>query len=69
MEWPYTPQANPDELLNRDLKTELCTRSAATSAEALKRLALDFLAILAATPERVIHYFSNPHVAYAGRHG
>jgi transposase len=66
---PYTPQANPDELLNRDLKTELRTRPAATSAEALKRLALDFLATLAATPERVIRYFSNPHVAYAGKHG
>jgi transposase len=66
---PYTPQANPDELLNRDLKTELRSRPAAPSAEALKRMALGFMATLATMPERVIGYFSNPHVAYAGGHG
>ena len=62
---PYTPEANPDEVLDRDLKTELRSRPAATSVEALKRLALDFMARPAATPERVRRYFRSPHVAYA----
>lgn len=62
---PYSPEANPDELINRDLKTELRSRPAAKSVEALKRLALDFMACLAATPERIRRYFSNPNVAYA----
>ena len=62
---PYTPEANPDELINRDLKTELRSKPAAKSVEALKRLVLDFMARLAATPGRIRRYFSNPNVAYA----
>ena len=38
---PHTPEANPDEVLNRDSKTELRSRPAATSVKALRRLALD----------------------------
>jgi transposase len=62
---PYSPEANPDEILNRDLKTELRTRPAAKSAEALKKIALDFMENLRSMPQRVIRYFKSRHIAYA----
>ena len=34
---PYSPETNPDEILNRDLKTELRTRPAAKNVDALKK--------------------------------
>lgn len=51
---PYSPEANPDEILNRDLKTELRTRPAAQSVYDLKRIALDFMEKLKGAPQRVI---------------
>ena len=62
---PYSPEANPDEILNRDLKTELRTRPAAKNVEALKKIALDFMEKLVLTPQRVIRYFRSRHIAYA----
>jgi hypothetical protein len=62
---PYAPQLNPDEWLNRDLKTELRTRPATAERDALKRLASRFLHTLASLPQRVMGYFRHEHVAYA----
>lgn len=62
---PYSPEANPDEILNRDLKTELRTRPAAQSVDALKKIAVDFMEKLKEAPQRVIRYFKSRHVAYA----
>ncbi len=63
---PYSPQANPDEILNRDMKTELRLRPAAKDAESLKEMALSFMDMLKAVPGRVAGYFKNQHVMYAG---
>lgn len=62
---PYAPQMNPDEWLNRDLKTELRLRPATQDREALKAMACRFLQTLKQTPQRIRHYFDNEHLAYA----
>ena len=62
---PYSPQMNPDEWLNRDLKTELRTRPAARDHDTLKTIAQRFMQTLASTPQRIMNYFGNQHIAYA----
>lgn len=62
---PYSPEANPDEILNRDLKTELRLRPAAQNVDALKKIAHDFMERLSGMPQRVIRYFKSRHIAYA----
>lgn len=54
---PYAPQLNPDEWLNRDLKTELRTRPATGERNALKGMASHFLHALAGLPQRIRAYF------------
>ena len=61
---PYSPEANPDELLNRDLKTALRMQPAAKDASTLKQMAHDFMQILISTPERVKNYFHGRTVFY-----
>ena len=61
----YSPQMNPDEWLNRDLKTKLRTRPAARDRDSLKTIAQRFMQALASTPERIMNYFGNQHIAYA----
>jgi transposase len=63
---PYSPQANPDEILNRDMKTELRLRPAAKDAKSLKEIAVGFMNALVKTPGRIARYFLSQHVAYAG---
>lgn len=62
---PYSPEINPDEILNRDFKTELRTRPAAKNSDALKQIATNFMTALATTPKRVIQYFRSRHISYA----
>ena len=61
----YSPQMNPDEWINRDLKTELRTRPAARERDSLKSIAERFMRTLASMPQRVMNYFQNQHIAYA----
>lgn len=62
---PYSPEANPDEILNRDLKTELRLRPSAPDVDALKKIARDFMDRLAGMPQRVVQYFKSRQVSYA----
>ncbi len=62
---PYSPQMNPDEWLNRDLKGELRTRPAARDRDTLKAIAQRFMHTLGSMPQRVMSYFQNQHIAYA----
>lgn len=62
---PYSPEINPDELINRGLKTELRTRPAADNAGMLKGIAYRFMRRLCDTPQRVARAFAAPQVAYA----
>ena len=61
---PYSPEANPDEWLNRDLKTELRLRPAALDKTGLKRMAEDFRRQLSSTPGRVARYFNLVSIRY-----
>ena len=62
---PYSPEANPDEWLNRDLKTELRLRPAALDKTGLKRMAENFMRQLSSTPGRVARYFNSVSIRYA----
>ena len=62
---PYSPQANPDEYLNRDFKTQLRSADRSTTADGLLEKAAAFMQFLVRSPERVKSYFQNDSVAYA----
>lgn len=62
----YSPELNPDEWVNRDLKTELRTRPATNHTGTLKGMAYRFMTTLESSTKRVAGYFCNWHVAYAG---
>jgi transposase len=62
---PYSPEINPDEYLNRDLKTALRTSDRAKSKNALMQKAQAFMQFLIETPERVMAYFAHAAVKYA----
>lgn len=61
----YSPDANPDEYLNRDLKTALRQGPVARTSDHLLRLATGFMRQLQSLPERVASYFKHPAVSYA----
>ena len=62
---PYTPEANPDEMLNRDLKTTLRSQAPARDRFELRGLARSFMARLQSAPERIKRYFQHASVRYA----
>jgi transposase len=60
----YSPQANPDEYLNRDLKTALRQGPVARTTNHLLTLASAFMRQLQSVPGRVVSYFKHPAVSY-----
>ncbi|THF60400.1 IS630 family transposase [Pseudothauera rhizosphaerae] len=62
---PYAPEHNPDEYLNRDLKTTLRSGPIARTAHALTEKAKRCMVRIAALPERVRSYFKHEAVRYA----
>lgn len=62
---PYSPELNPDEYLNRDLKTNLRLVSRSKTKNALLLKAQTFMQSRAETPERVKAYFNHSAVLYA----
>jgi transposase len=61
----YSPDLNPDEILNHDLKANAVGRKRATNREELVANAVEHLESRARTPERVAAYFQERHVRYA----
>lgn len=61
----YSPELNPDEYLNCDLKAGVHSGAPARSREQLKNKALSHLRKLQKMPKRVIKYFKHPKIAYA----
>lgn len=61
----YSPQLNPEERLNADLKQEMGKRVPARSKAKLRDAANEHMALLERTPERVIAYFQDRRVRYA----
>jgi transposase len=61
----YSPQLNPEERLNADLKQAMGKQVPVRTLSKLQQAATDFMAKLQQTPERVIAYFQDRHVKYA----
>jgi len=61
----YSPELNPDEYLNCDLKAGVHSGVPARTKGKLKSKALSHLRMLQKTPGRVMKYFQHPKIAYA----
>ena len=62
---PYSPEMNPDEYLNNDLKTKVRSGAFADTEPDLEHKIQSFMRILVRKPYRVRSYSSSPMVAYA----
>jgi len=61
----YSPELNPDECLNADLKDGVTRRAPARSKGQLKKAAISHLRKLQKSPQRVRKYFEHKPVRYA----
>ena len=61
----YSPELNPDEYLNCDLKAGVHSGTPARTKDQLKRKAVSHLRKLQKLPKRVVKYFKQPKIAYA----
>ena len=61
----YSPELNPDERLNADLKHAIGTKVAVRTKAKLHAAASEHMAFIEANPERVRAYFQDPIVKYA----
>lgn len=61
----YSPELNPDELLNQDVKTNAVRRKRAADREALKKNLIGYLRGRQKRPALVKRYFEHKHVRYA----
>lgn len=61
----YSPELNPDEYLNCDLKVGVHSQTPAKTADELKYKAISHLKKLQKLPRRVKNYLKHPMIAYA----
>lgn len=61
----YSPELNPDERLNADLKHAIGSRVPVRTKAKLHAAATDHMARIEADPDRVKSYFQDPRVKYA----
>lgn len=61
----YSPQLNPDERLNADLKYALGSRVQTRTKDKLKAATEVHMAMLKDNPDRVRSYFDDPRIKYA----
>ena len=61
----YSPELNPDEYLNCDLKDGVHSKVPSRSKKDLKKKALSHLRKIQKSPDRVKSYFKHPKIAYA----
>lgn len=62
---PYSPELNPDELLNQDVKTNALGRQRPADAEELMDDVRSYLRAAQRRPDAVRRYFDESHVRYA----
>jgi hypothetical protein len=60
-----TPQRNPEELLNADLKQEMGRKVPVRTRAELREAANEHMSMLDRTPERIIGYFQDRWMRYA----
>jgi len=61
----YSPDLNPDEFLNCDLKTSLSSKKTALTKEDLKKSILSQMRMLQKKPDRIKSYFKADSIKYA----
>lgn len=61
----YSPDLNPDEYLNCDLKGEIAKRPDRREKGALKKTAIKVLRSLQKSPDRIVSYFKAERIRYA----
>ena len=61
----YSPELNPEERLNADLKHAIATQVPARTKAKLKLAATNHMLALEQSPERVRKFFQDPKVKYA----
>ena len=61
----YSPQLNPEERLNADLKNEMGKRVPVRTRAKLRQAATDHMTMVEQSPERVMAYFQDRRVRYA----
>jgi hypothetical protein len=62
---PYSPEMNPDEYLNCDLKQGLSDRPSPKNKDTLEANIKNHMEMLRSSPERVQKYFKHPDIQYA----
>ena len=62
---PYSPELNPDEYLNHDVKSNVHRRSMPRTAQELENNVKQHLKLIARRPKRVSAYFKAKHIKYA----
>lgn len=62
---PYSPQLNPAEYLNCDVKQGVHSKPPTRNQSQLKQRVLSYLHKLQKLPKRVMRYFQHPFIAYA----
>lgn len=63
---PYSPQLNPAEYLNCDVKQGVHSKPPTRNQNQLKQRVLSHLRKLQKFPQRIMKYFEHPFIAYAG---
>jgi transposase len=63
----YSPELNPDELLNQDVKTNALGRVRPVNVQEMMDNVRSYLRITPARPKLVKNYFRESHVQYAAR--
>lgn len=61
----YSPELNPDEYLNCDLKSGVRIAAPSRNIEELKKTVIGHMRMLQKKPERVVKYFKHPSIKYA----
>jgi transposase len=62
----YSPELNPDEYLNNDIKQGIHSRNLFRDGKSLRRGIISHMRMLQKKPQRVMNYFKHPKIAYAG---
>lgn len=62
---PYSPEHNPDEYVNQDIKQQLKKKPAPTSQERLQNDLSSYMKSLQRKPKKVKRFFNHEKVQYA----
>ena len=65
----YSPELNPDEYLNRDVKAGLAERALPADSKAVSAAVTEHLSKRKRSPEKVRNLFKKPEVRYAADDG